>query len=402
MLEYGFDHDHFIILDWFLYFKHCDKMKKIIGSDGDTYYWIKYGKLLHDFPCFRSKRKIKRLLDELCGLSQKRIPGLVYPMVRHIEKVKTTDEDKEDKGTFVCFKTIDEIISYLKSENENTIRIEEKEPDMITAQSLVSPSMIANHHTTTAKKKVTHIPIDIKPKTRKIIEELLVEGSPFSHRLNNIGEPASKTLLCIEKKLLSLYAGTFLKDYGLDKCWQRGKDLSVFDEMKGDWHTISNYLFEAANKYKKWEERKIKSIDTWLYNPRTCKSTFLTAISMSKPDQDFAAEKVLDTIAKNDPKSASAIAELLDKRNGWGNAFVCVESLKSVLQYLYQNWYTLQSNNKELWHYRKPAEILSNYGVFLSMQKTPDPKYMNINGYLWKKFIDNFYGETEIDLEITA
>lgn len=269
-----------------------------------------------------------------------------------------------------------------------------------TIEPLLAQSMIAKHLPVSAKKR---IPVDIKPRTREILDLMLEEGTPFGHRLPKPGESASKTLLCIEKKLRSLHAGTFLDDYELDKAWLRGKDLSVFDDMKGSWKTITDYLIEAANKYKKWDDtRKTKSIDIWLHNPRTCKSTFLSFMSMQKPEQDFAAIKMLDRIAKTDPKSAKVIADLLEQRNGWGNTCACVESMKSILGYLNQHWYDIKSNNKETWHYRKPAEILSNYGVYLSMQKTPDPRHMNITGYLWNSFMESFYKETEIDLEITA
>lgn len=392
--EYGFSTQHTLLLRWFINFMVSGKMKKIRGPGGHDYYWLKYDYAFERNPLLKSARSVRRYLDDLCG-NTKRKPNLTYPMRKHIVADAT--------GVYTYFCIIPKGIAYLMADDsipaepESEINIV-KENEMSTA--LLTQSMIAAHHTT--KKKATHVPMDLKPKTREILDLLLQEGTPFGHRLNKPGTPATKTLLCIEKKLLSLYAGTFLKEYDLDKCWQRGKDLSVFDEMKGSWKTITKYLIEAATKYKKWEEKKTKSIDTWLFNPRTCKSTFLTAISMSKPDQDFAAEKILDQIAKNDPKSANVIAELLDKRNGWGNTYVCVESLRSVLQYLNQNWYSIQSNNKELWHYHRPAEILSNYGKFLLLQKSPDPKHMNITGYLWENFTNSFYSETEIDLEITA
>jgi hypothetical protein len=393
--EYSFTGQHLILLDWFVRFMDSGKMKTTVRkSNHETYYWIKYDYALERLPILGSHYLVRKYLDELCGnIESKKNPNLIYPLEKYV------CPDKLGTGTYTFFRIIKKGYLYLTTEIKSKTFASEKitkEPKMTT---LVPKSMINKHHQI---KKATHIVTDLKPKTRKILEELLVQGSPFSHRLNPPGEPITKTLLNIEKKIQSLYMGTFLKDFKLDEGWLRGKDLSVFDDMKGQWDVISDYLFEAANKYKKWEDKKTKSIDTWLFNPRTNKSTFLTAISMSKPEQDFAAEKMLDKIAKNDPKSAKRIAKLLDERRGWGNSYVCVESLYSTLQYLNKNWYTLKANNKETWHYKYPAEVLSNYGIFLYMQKLPDPKYMNVNGFLWKKFMEHFYYETNIDLEITA
>jgi len=377
--------DHLIVLNWFTRFVNTGNMKTITIR-GDTipqinYYWVSYKKVLSDLPIFKSIRKITLLFNELCGNNKD--PNHPYPLYKHIEKTVT--------GTLIYFAVNQLGYAYLTGEDLK---------GQIGMEGLfeVTESMVGRH---TKGKKKTDLITDLSPRIRETITAILQDGSPFHHKINDEGNPTSKVLLSIEKKIKAIHSGMFTLEYSLDARWQRRIDLSILDEMKGDLQLIEDRIIDSAQKLidaKKENPELIvtKSLDTFLYNPRSEKSSFISYLTRNHTQNEYGAA----SIKKQLPERCVTELELIKiERPAW-NSYMYWKAMLTVYDYLKTNWVKLVDKNK--WGYSDPSKVLKNYGAFLLRRTAADPHYMSFGGFHWDEFCEDFYttmGHNLIDVK---
>lgn len=175
----------------------------------------------------------------------------------------------------------------------------------------------------------------------------------FSAHLPEEGQPPTKTLLKAQEILIALREGRMAADYPIDVSWGKSIGLDKVALLPSSWEDVRQLLDKAVRRYARAhdpqympEDKKKLSRDfcSWLYNPRTQRSSFLLALCVPPQRKTGAAA---DLVAASIPEPARSIAAAAIPPEA--NALVFWERARElrtwydkmapVLEGLNPNWY---------------------------------------------------------------
>ena len=403
MDEYGFTTDHVLVLEYLmgLYPVATPHRKH------PEYRWFSLGGYLEQRKWHKlCLRQLQRVVADLCGEGVNSNPDLEYP----IKRIKDYMKGQAGAKSYIAihipgmrkFCVYDPVGAGKPDAEEN-------EPDTQTKGAVVRFDGFQAQEVKprVRKSKPTK---DILPRTRELLyegketeysksDEILIDGELFSHRLSTPGEPASKTLIAIEEKLIALVAGTFEENYELDDTHRERIDASWFEDFKVGWERTRELLFTAKDAYLSWKKsnpqlRFSKSFSDFLYNPVTKKSLLLTCLSGG---HDASGRMAQTFIKKMDPRTVEIAHRFKSCRLSW-NPYAYWKGLYSVYQYLASKWYDIIRENPT-WHYDHISILMENYLIFLEDYAGANPNYLYYGSRTWDAFVEALWGDKEIDLD---
>lgn len=321
LLKYNISAKEIILLNWMKGFASSINIKRWVDEKtNDTYFWIKYSKVLSDLPCIY--QNIFQLQKSIKNLSSK-IPG---------EKPLLKKEIKTKFGTDIYF-AFDPIV---RKEMEDAMPI-----------SIITEKPIAK----TTERKQYH---KLNPNTKKIISSLLeikkYDGSKlFRDKSPEEDYTYTNGLKHFEEKLLSIYNGEFNKDFSNSMSesfirQNKSHDIEgakkIIRECKGNWNKITDLFIKAAKNYSTWFEPENQpaskdwlkgrcNLNPWVYDDRMNGSLFLACLDgPAFPMREVSAEKVYNSI----PKEIRNLFKCFIREDTDGFAFW--NKIKSMI-----NWY---------------------------------------------------------------
>ncbi len=328
LLKYNISSKEIILLNWMKCFASSINIKRWIDEKTkDTYFWIKYSKVLNDLPCIY--QNIFQLQKSIKNISSK-IPG---------EKPLLKKEIKTKFGTDTYF-AFDPIV---RKEMEEGMPID----------SLITGKPIAK----TTERKQQH---KLNPNTKEVISALLeiekYDGSKlFRDKFPEDDYEYTQGLKHFEEKLLSIYNGEFNKDYCINispNFIKQNKDHDIKEAKeivrgcKGSWSKIKELFIKAAKNYASWFEignqpeskdwlKGRCNLNPWLYDDRMNGSLFLACLDgPAFPMREVSAEKVFHSIP---PEVRIIFKEFVDERT---DGFAFWNRIKSLV-----SWYKKYAND---------------------------------------------------------
>jgi len=368
------------ILRWFINFMSSGKMQAISDEvTNEVFFWVDYEKVIFDNPLIglTSTRRVKDVFDSLCG-AEHEDRASEYPLKKKHLYPKTG-------GSLVYFA--------INREGYDKLWFgEKKEKETVKLDGIFE-------ETKKSKKKRRNEFKTLLPEVHKVIHSVLTaKDSPFRHRLNDAGESvASLLLLKVEEYLCQIHAGRFLMLNDFDSSWLQTKNLKALEDLKGDWDKIEDVFSTLASLYGAYSKDKTNklsvSLDSWIYNPVTHKSSFLTVLSMGLYGKK---EHTVDSIKGTfDERTKRVLDYGYDEK--W-NEFTYWINVHSIYKYLLKYWNALKWYNAKEWKHRNVHNLMRDYINFMKHTAT-SPAVIGLDGFIWTNFMKKLEREDHISLE---
>jgi hypothetical protein len=373
------------VLRWLLDFRDTNKMRTFIENN-EVWYWVRYSSVVDDL------RFLKLRNNEVCGLIFSRLSGRFRDEQRRMYNKDNVNQYPIKKkivktihGTKIYVSFNKEGLNFILDADGKVSDSEEEgnlEEFVTTQEDEVS---VFNYD-----KKVSNKNVEEKkpllPVTYDIINNILsIDGCPFKHKINGKTDVQNKVLKNVEKYLLEIHAGTFLKNHTLDEVWSEGKRLDVFDIMKGNWDKIQDVLIKATTKYRDFNANKPKkqeNLQSFIYNVMSKKSLFVTVCSGRTPDvSDLSLHKIKSTI---DERTRSLLETYYPK--GWSLRDYWL-NLRDVYRYAYKYWENLKHFNNDSWCYKTIYHFMKDYLDFILDGAITSSRVIGLNGFGWINFV---------------
>jgi len=303
-IKYGLTVKDLVFLEWLKGFASYSKVDSI-KENGETYFWIKYTKVVDDLPLmFKNVYYVRTTIRNLSSINYDK------PL---IQKLVFSQKGTE---TYFAFNPI--IMDELGG----------KEMTSLFHDAPIQPKINTkdkDYHKVPYNKNVLEI-----LKTLKLVKE---NGKPLfiNHILPTDDHHYNSTFEKFQDAMLCLYEGRFLTKYSLGKLedWFASKykfylnDLEIkaaIHECKGNWNEINEVMQEAAENYSKWfdidkeqsDKTKLpRSINDWIYSPHTGTSMFY--VSLLNPPTSAREADAEKTYNKINPKYRSIFTPINQK-----------------------------------------------------------------------------------------
>jgi hypothetical protein len=193
---------------------------------------------------------------------------------------------------------------------------------------------VKNIESSIPKKRVNHNVI-IADKYWDLLENI-INRYPKKHIIKK--DKPSKIIIRVYKFLKELESNKF-KNKKFNEKLLKNIDLSILDNIT-DFNSVKSALIKAVNRFAKVQDNTytydpssyaIPDIDSFIFNPRTMNSLFLSFLANKpKKKESFAIDSIKNTI----PEKARSTAERLFYKNQYNEL-----SFWSRIQELYK-WYT--------------------------------------------------------------
>jgi hypothetical protein len=391
-VKYKLTSDDLVFIEWLKGFASYVKVKSIKENE-ETYFWIKYTKVLEDlysiFPNIYSIRKtIKKLSD----------PSKPSPLM---QKIIYSQKGAE---TYFAFNPI--IMDELEGKEMNSLFSE------APIQPKINPKD-KDFHKVPANPNCIEI-----LKTLKKIKE---NGKPLfiNHILPTDKNHYNSTFEHFQDAMLCLYEGRFLTKYNLGKTdeWWRNKYKFylnenkiqfVIKECKGNWDQIQKIMIEAAKNYSKWfdidtevynKNSLPRSVNDWIFNAHSKTSMFYVSL-LNPPTsaREADAEKTFNNI---NPKIRSMFNDLY--QNEW-DGFTFWNKISNLVKW-YEKYATklcMKDTNCYYWLDLGIKGFLKNYKAWLLefTDNKPSIKNIGINNATFDVYIKQKVKDHGIEIEI--
>lgn len=382
LLDYGFDIVDARILRWFSNFKANGGMTTYIDpKENEVYYWVNRAKVLNDNKILQlTEQSITLRLNKLCGLQ--RINGKVVRDESKEYPLKKILIPNGKDGRMAYYAHTDSYNNFLSKKN-----------------------IVVKHQEAEREEGERECPTesrDISSKAKEIIKTFVnQEDRLFKHNICKDGENASTTLIEIEKKLMALVSGNFQKQFKLNEDWMNNQDIKTSEILRArnSWNKLKELISEAVKNYADWPNKKVTNFNTWLYNPNTKKSTFLTALSGKNKTRESMQVSNIQEGFDDQTLEILKKAHVSEK-----DKYVYWSSMKELYDWFKQNWYPLADYNSktlgETWKVRHISVIFDNYLRFVFFKKKKlEPVQMGRDKQIWQQFLEDFYNSVGLNLD---
>lgn len=387
MAKYNLKGNDVIFLRWFTTFRD-NGMKKIVDENDDTFYWIKYSKVVNDMPTifenvFSVKREIKRLLER----------NVFTP------KIKKTMSGTE---TYFMFNPI---ILY---ELEN-----------IEMDSLITGKEINNK----LKEKPSKKRITLNKNILMIFENIKkIEANGkiiFNHESPVDNTHYTSTYYNFQNTIYDLYEGRFLTNHKIDAMpkWflekykfylDKEKIIEKIKSCKNNWIEINNLIVNSVKNYSYWflpdsevenKSKLPKDINTFIFHPKAEISMFYVCILYKATT---AREAFTETTVNNIPSKVLALVNPVLKKENYDSC----EFYKKINQLV--KWYDKNVNdlcrkdsNCQYWLQTRSG-FIENYLEWISDTIGKHPKIGNfgIGNKTFDWYVSDKIKEHSIEIEI--
>lgn len=370
VIKYGLNGNDLIFLNWVKGFASSIKIKRWADpKTKETYFWIKYSKVLSDLPfMFKNIFSLRKTISKLSSTIRGERP-LLIKLIR------------SQKGTETYFAFDPKVRSEMEdapmTENLFGEPIQEKQKAIKDKDYQKIPANETAVKIYSQLKKIEH-------NGKSVF---------INHTMPADSRHYNSTFGIFQERLFALYEGHFLKDYSLDmtdwfqekyRYYLRKEDIiSLLRSCKGNWEQIKKVLLAAGETYAKWfaadseQQNKNKlprSINDWLYSIHNKSSMFYVCLLEPPTSQREAqAEKVFNAI----PECYRIIFNF-DFIKEW-DGFTYWNKIRGVIKWYENNASDLirEDSNCIYW--------LGGSGSFFS-------DYINwiLNLTNWKPFLNNF------------
>ena len=385
-----------VFLRWMLSFIATGKTKEYKDADKNTFYWIKYSKVINDLPIiFKNDFVIKRIIPHLSSPKESDNKPLISFYLKEI-----------GKGTQTFFRFNPNILEELEGTEMNSLFSEAPIQPKINPKDKDFHKVPANPNCIEILKTLKKIKENGKP---LFINHILPTDK---HHYNSTFEHFQDAMLC-------LYEGRFLTKYNLGKTdeWWRNKYKFYLNEneitetirdCKGNWNQIEIVMVEAAKNYAKWfdidtevynKDKLPRSINDWIFNAHTKTSMFY--ISLLNPPtsaREADAEKTFNNI---NPKIRSIFNSIY--QNEW-DGFTYWNKISNLVKWY--KTYSAELNYKDTnccyWLSGGLIDFINNYKEWLLefTNNKPSIKNIGINNNTFNLYIKQKINEHGIEIEI--
>lgn len=387
LLKYNISPSEIIFLIWLKTFASSINIKRWVDEKTkDTYFWIKYSKVLDDLPpVFKN---ISQLQKAIKNLSSENIGE--KPLVKKLIKTR--------KGTDTYF-AFDPIVRIAMEDKPMT-------------------SLIDNKPISTRKeKKQEH---KLNKNIEVIVNDLLSIEKPDGTKLFRDTKPKdsytyTQGIKTFAEKLYSIYEGRFNCRYFMEQSFIKKNNSIDFDKAKkaitsckDDWGKIRELLLKAANNYISWFDNDCfpenkdwlrKNLTSWLYDPIMKGSLFLVCIDgPAYPLREVSAETIYNSI---NPRIRTMFVKYYQESWDGFNFWIKVKSLEK-----YYNKHAQSLMNKDsncaYWLDRGKVEWLYEYLQYINLltDNKPYPKNFGTNCPTFVAWLNQIKKDHEISIDL--
>lgn len=308
-----------------------------IMENNEKYYMLNYDNLIADFRFLYTDRRatFTHYMEHLCGIGSScggPVSGKVYPLKRIVRYTKF--------GTKAFFHINDDVINYLEGKDDTILSDkyttpvptvdkppnQTKEPDMDLLDDVPSPEQ-----TIVEPKKqevLTDEFLSFYKKIRKIHE--------FSDKLYDKNDQPFKHLLDAQKYYYQIKEKTFtIKNVFKEKFIGEFPTLTDTDLIR---------IFNDFSTYMESQDKEIKSLAAFFYNPVQRYSYFLTNMKMYLEGKKTACDKNNEWMEMPNEDAEEIYTEIcrgswdvnIDKKINVHNAFVRLYNHMNENEYRYE------------------------------------------------------------------
>lgn len=393
-IKYNLSLGDLAFLEWLKGFASYINVKSL-KYNNETYFWIKYSKVLEDLPIiFPNIYSLRRTLKHLASSNIESNTPLILKLARSF------------KGTETYFAFNPIIMDELEGKEMNSLFSE------APIQPKINPKD-KDYHKVPANPNCIEILKTLK-KIKENGKQLFI-----NHILPTDKNHYNSTFEHFQDAMLCLYEGRFLTKYNLSKTeeWWRNKykyylDQDVIREYikdcKNNWNEIKVLMIKAAENYSKWfdidtevynKNKLTRSINDWIFHVHNKQSMFYVSLLYPPTSaREADAEKTFNSIPSKIRKIFIPVYQ-----NEW-DGFTFWNKIKNLT-----NWYfhyninlIRKDSNCAYWLGNDILDFLENYKEWLLefTDNKPFIKNIGIDNNTFDLYIKQKVKDHGIEIEI--